>query len=127
VRKQHKILIGLLAAAVALGFVYYWFNPSADSFAPKCVFHYVTGLSCPGCGMQRFLHAFMHGNFAEAIHYNYLLLILLPYLLFFGIERYILVGERQKRWRRVLEGRGMVIFMIVLAPSWFIIRNILHI
>ena len=79
------------------------------------------------CGMQRFLHAFMHGNFLEAIQYNYMLIVLIPYLLLFGIERFILIGERKKRWNSIIEGRVISTIMIILAPSWFIIRNILHI
>ncbi len=77
--------------------------------------------------MQRFLHAFMHGRFLEAIQYNYMLVILLPYLLLYGIEVLLLKGETQKRWRHVLEGRTMIIVMCIIAPGWMIVRNILHI
>ena len=69
----------------------------------------------------------MHGNFLEAIQYNYMLIVLIPYLLLFGIERFILIGERKKRWNSIIEGRVISTIMIILAPSWFIIRNILHI
>lgn len=124
--RKRRITIGLLAVAVVLGLLY-WFNPSDTALAPKCIFHSITGLNCPGCGIQRFLHAFMHGHFLEAIHYNYMLIILIPYLILFGIEKFLLTGEKQKRWKSVIEGRVMAIAMIILAPSWFVIRNILHI
>jgi hypothetical protein len=124
--KKWKMLIGLLVAAVVLGLLY-WFNPSETVYAPKCIFHSITGLSCPGCGMQRFLHAFMHGHFLEAIHYNYILIILIPYLILFGIEKFLLTGETKTRWKNVIEGRVMAIAMIIITPSWFVIRNILHI
>jgi len=77
--------------------------------------------------MQRFLHAFMHGHIVEAFRYNYILIILIPYMFFFGIERYILSGKKQERWRQIIEGRAMAITMIIIAPGWFILRNILHI
>ena len=127
VRKKYQVLIGLSAAAVVLGGVYYWLNPTEGSVAPKCIFHSVTGLSCPGCGMQRFLHAFLHGNFVEAFHYNYLLLVLIPYLVLLGIENFLLTGETKMSWKRVVEGRVVAISMCIIAPSWFVIRNILHI
>ena len=38
---------------------------------PKCPFKLITGLSCPGCGIQRAIHAMLHGKFTEAITYNY--------------------------------------------------------
>ena len=102
-------------------------NPSNTAFAPKCLFHSLTGWNCPGCGMQRFLHAFLHGRFQEAISYNYMLVILIPYIILFGIEKLILTGETQKRWQNVIEGRNMAICLCIIAPGWFIIRNILHI
>lgn len=125
-KKGLPFILGIAATVIVLTLLYL-FNPVETEYAPKCVFHAVTGLSCPGCGMQRFLHAFLHGNILEAIQYNYMLIVLIPYLLFFGIERFILIGERQKRWNSVIEGRTISIIMIILAPSWFIIRNILHI
>lgn len=124
--RKRKIIIGLLAIAIVLGLLY-CFNPTETVYAPKCIFHSITGLSCPGCGIQRFLHAFMHGHFMEAIHYNYILIILIPYLILFGIEKFLLTGDTKKRWKNVIEGRVMAIAMIIIAPSWFVIRNILHI
>ncbi|MCR5472688.1 MAG: DUF2752 domain-containing protein [Prevotella sp.] len=126
IKKGLPLILGIAATVVVLTLLYL-FNPVETEYAPKCIFHAVTGLSCPGCGMQRFLHAFMHGNFLEAIQYNYMLIVLFPYLLLFGIERFILIGERQKRWNSIIEGRVISTIMIILAPSWFIIRNILHI
>lgn len=126
IKKGLPLILGIAATVVVLTLLYL-FNPVETEYAPKCIFHAVTGLSCPGCGMQRFLHAFMHGNFLEAIRYNYMLIVLIPYLLLFGIERFILIGERQKRWNSIIEGRVISTIMIILAPSWFIIRNILHI
>ena len=126
IKKGLSVTLGIAAAGVVLTLLYL-FNPVETAYTPKCIFHVMTGLNCPGCGMQRFLHAFMHGNFLEAIHYNYMLIVLIPYMFFFGIERFILIGERQERWKNIIEGRIMTTIMIILAPSWFIIRNILHI
>lgn len=105
----------------------YVFNPVDAPFAPKCLLKQLTGLSCPGCGMQRFIHALLHGRFAEAIGYNYLLVLLLPYLLLFAIERTMLKGSQQQRWRAVIEGRTATIACCIIAPAWFVLRNILHI
>ena len=57
----------------------------------------------------------MHGHFAEAFHYNYLLVILLPYLTLLGIEELLLTGKTKERWKRVIEGRTLVITMIILV------------
>ena len=126
VKKGLPIILGIAATAFVLTLLYL-FNPVETAYSPKCIFHVMTGLNCPGCGMQRFLHAFMHGNFLEAIQYNYILIFLIPYLLFFGTERFLLSGGRQERWKTIIEGRAMTIILMIIAPSWFIIRNVLHI
>ena len=96
IKKGLSVTLGIAATGVVLTLLYL-FNPVETAYTPKCIFHVMTGLNCPGCGMQRFLHAFMHGNFLEAIHYNYMLIVLIPYMFFFGIERFILIGESQER------------------------------
>jgi hypothetical protein len=123
--KRKRLLIGL--AVIVILVLLYWINPTESAFAPKCIFHSLTGLSCPGCGMQRFLHAFLHGRFAEAISYNYLLIIFIPYIILYGFGELVLTGETQKRWKYILEGRAVTLTMVILAPAWFIVRNIFHI
>ncbi|MBR6319280.1 MAG: DUF2752 domain-containing protein [Prevotella sp.] len=120
-------VIALLAIAAIVLFLLYVFNPVETPMAPKCLFKQLTGWSCPGCGMQRFLHAMLHGRFSEAIAYNYLLLLLLPYLLLYAIGRTMLKGRLQQRWRAVIEGRRATIACCIIAPAWFVLRNILHI
>jgi len=126
-KRTTAIKWGVLAAVVAVVTLLYWFNPVDAPFAPKCMFKQLTGLSCPGCGIQRFLHAFLHGRPLEAISYNYMLVVLIPYILLFGIEKLFLTGERQKRWESVLEGRLLTTALCIMAPVWFVIRNILNI
>ena len=117
------IVVGI---AIVLALLYV-FNPSETQLAPKCLWKSLTGWSCPGCGMQRFLHAFMHGRFAEAFAYNYLLVLLLPYVAMLSVERLVLKGQAQQKWRKIIEGRTLTTALCVIAPGWFIIRNILNI
>ena len=41
-----------------------------------CIFHKLTGLECPLCGMTRAFYAISHGHFAQAINFNALSLAL---------------------------------------------------
>ena len=41
-----------------------------------CIFHEMTGLECPLCGMTRAFYAISHGHFGQAIHLNALSLVL---------------------------------------------------
>lgn len=55
------------------------FDPSSPhSMFPPCVFHLLTGLHCPGCGLTRALHALAHGDIARAWAMHPLLLLALP-------------------------------------------------
>lgn len=56
-------------------------DPSRPGHYPTCPFLALTGLSCPGCGSLRALHALAHGRVAEAVGLNALLvLVALPLL-----------------------------------------------
>ena len=72
----------LLAAAVAL--VLFCFDPQQYHFYPLCFFHKTTGLLCPGCGALRATHQLLHGHLAAAFHFNPMLVVSLPFLVWFG-------------------------------------------
>jgi len=70
-RVSAKVLTAsAIAAAVVGAWILYTYPPGAHSFYPRCVFHAVTGLECPGCGSTRALHHLLHGRVAEAFRYN---------------------------------------------------------
>lgn len=113
----------LLCAAAFL----YAVDPAQSTLAPKCAFHAATGWNCPGCGLQRAAHALLHGRLLEAAGYNPFLLLVLPYLLALCTAELLLHGERQKRWRGVLESPRAAWLYLALYAAWGVARNILHI
>jgi len=76
-----RISIFTIAAGAVL--LLYFFVEPGNGNLPKCFFHQVTGLFCPGCGVQRSFHALLHGHFLAAINYNLLFILLLPLILYF--------------------------------------------
>lgn len=68
--------------ALLAGWIVYTFPPAASTWYPRCVFHALTGLDCPGCGGTRALHQLLHGHVAEAFALNPLLFLLIPVALF---------------------------------------------
>ena len=67
-----------LTAMLALGLVLFFFSPTAYPFYPRCLFHALTGLQCPGCGGLRAVHYLLHGQLATAFHYHQLFILSLP-------------------------------------------------
>lgn len=67
------VLVG--CSALAVMWVLYVRGPSGF---PVCLFHRLTGLDCPGCGMTRGVHAALQGRFGEAFRFNPLGMLVLP-------------------------------------------------
>ena len=88
-----------------------------------CVFHEITGLDCPGCGVSRMLLALFRLDFAAAFAYNAVLLCMLPVLLALlavHVIRYVRTGSRKMtRFETVL-----LWILIVILLLWGILRNL---
>jgi hypothetical protein len=80
------MLAGILLGAMGIGAgaVLFFFDPGTHAFYPVCLFHAMTGLNCPGCGMTRALSALLHGNFLLALKDNVLFVLTLAGLLIWG-------------------------------------------
>ena len=114
-----------LAAVLLIALVYAFFDPAQYAFFPKCTFHSLTGLDCPGCGGQRALHQLLHGNFTDAFRYNALLVSLASFGLWILIRRGILLVTgyslpsplSHPSWPWVLAGLVIVFGIIRNLPS----------
>ena len=114
----------IVVAALALLYI---FNPIHYWFWPKCPFKLITHLSCPACGLQRFLHALTHGDVKQACHYNYYLIYALPYALAVILTYYMPNGKIKERMARIFEGKIAIWTYVVTFCIWFVVINILHI
>lgn len=122
-RKGYIVLLLLLAGGIVL----YIFDPARYIFAPKCPFKLLTGLSCPGCGFQRALHAFLHGQWSEALSYNWFLIASLPYATALVVTNWCLPERLRNKWQPIVENRYVIYGYIVLFFVWWIVRNLLNI
>lgn len=122
-----KSNLGILLLLFIGLIILYVLDPAKYNFMPKCPFRLLTGLSCPGCGFQRSLHALLHGQIQSAISYNYWFVYAMPYALLFIIQRWFLIGKWKERLGQMIENRYVVYFYIVSFFAWFIIRNIYNI
>lgn len=88
-----------------------------------CIFHEVTGLLCPSCGVTRMILALFRLDFKSAYNYNQVLFIFSPLLLYFIIKTYIywvlgVVVQLNKVEKNL--GVGLIVVLIVFG----IYRNV---
>lgn len=121
---RRLLIAGICVAAIGLCILYLKFEPSSGLY-PRCMFKMLTGLSCPGCGSQRAIHAIFHGDIKEAFSYNALFIIEIPLLALLIFSR--LIGSRYPQLQRTLSSRFFILFILVTIIIWTIIRNIFHI
>jgi len=88
-RHAHFVLAAVVSALAAMAVTLYRFSPESYGFYPQCPFHALTGLLCPGCGATRAVAALVHGNLAEAMRWNGLVVVLLPVGAAYGAWKYL--------------------------------------
>ena len=59
------------------------------SFSIPCLFHELTVLYCPGCGITRMIFSILQFDFYQAFRWNIFLFILIPIFLGYGIVYYV--------------------------------------
>lgn len=119
--------IAIATFLIILGGIFLFnLNPTQYWFMPKCPFKMITGLSCPGCGIQRAIHALLHGEIKEAIQYNYYLLYSGPYAASFLLVWLMPQNGFRDKLKGVIENKDVVNFYIVSFLLWLVIRNIFN-
>lgn len=107
--------------------VYTLFDPNKSVWMPKCPFRLLTGWNCPACGLQRALHALLHGRFTEALSYNYFFVVSIPYVIALLVAEVLKRVPRGDNFIRAVEHPVLARVYIILFIVWGIIRNLLQV
>lgn len=111
-----------LIAAIIIGYTYAIFV-NVTGWAIPCVFHRITGLKCPGCGVTRMCLAIIRFDIAEAFRSNQMLFILLPVLLIiFG--NYTIGYIKTGRWFLSKGYTALTYICIGLLLLYAVYRNV---
>jgi len=90
------------AGGIAGAGLLYRFSPEEYSFYPRCPFYVLIHLYCPGCGATRAVAELLHGHVAAALHFNAVVTLLLPVLLwYFGQMYWTAVRGNRIEWPSV--------------------------
>ena len=118
-KRFFKILIFIMAAGAVL--LLYFFVEPKNGILPKCFFHVLTGLYCPGCGVQRSFHALLNGHILTAIDYNLLFILFLPLIIYFILA--FALGKKHPSSCFIYKPVFSFIVVIVVVSFW-VLRNI---
>ena len=121
--KRHTLWI-VLSVVIALGVVYFAFDPTSSHLFPRCPFLTLTGLRCPGCGSQRALHSLLHGEIVRAAHYNLLLTLSLPF-----VATTLVAETNRERWPRLyrrINSQAAIYATLAVTCLWWVARNALQ-
>ncbi len=109
---------------IILSLLYFFFPVTRNSFHPSCIFKTITGLHCPGCGSQRAISAILKGNFLQAMSYNILFLLSLPFI-GFSATVFTLNAFRKKQIQQTIFYKNWFIKLVFIVVILFwILRNI---
>ena len=121
-KKNFIRLLKIYAIVIFFGICYAVFFHYMNIAIP-CIFHEITGLKCPSCGITRMVTALLFGDFYEAFLYNRLMFILMPLFVFYFIKLNVIYIKNKKI---VLNRADNIVIsvVIVILILFGILRNI---
>ena len=123
--KKMRIFVGIaLPIAVLLIAVLGAIALSLLAKGPPCWFYTVTGLHCPGCGTGRAAVALTNGKIALAFRNQPLMMLLLPFVLYYLLKLYIayVFGRDVLPFFKIGVKFAVVLLAVILL--YWILRNI---
>lgn len=122
-RKRLWRVLGYTAILIACGIGYGIFVKETGIAVP-CMFHLLTGFSCPGCGVTRMCVALLSLDFKTAFYCNQAVFLLLPVMGAVFIP-YIYGYIQNGKWKMNRLQTGVLFICIGLLVLFGIVRNIL--
>ncbi|MFI6596680.1 DUF2752 domain-containing protein [Nonomuraea sp. NPDC050536] len=121
--------LGVAGAAAAVTTLVGIVDPNQPGHYPTCPFLWVTslwipgGLYCPGCGTLRAIHALAHLDPVGALDMNPLMVVMLPFLLFWWGRWMIRALQGRPRKTTLAHPAYVWAFLGVVLVYW-VVRNL---
>jgi hypothetical protein len=116
---------GLALASLAGAVILYEFPPEQYGFYPRCPVLRYLHVYCPGCGATRALAALLHLRITEALHYNALVVLLVPALMaYFAVAYWKARRDELLIWPRV--PASAMTMLLVVSAAFGVLRNFMR-
>ncbi len=113
--KSKKILF----ITILLSILYLYLNKRFSFYIP-CIFHKITHLYCPGCGITRMFLSILKLNFYQAFRFNPLMFFMTPFIIIYEIIYYI-------NWiqdKKFKISKKIWYILLIITIIYTILRNI---
>ena len=122
-KKRTLIVILLLLSTLVFLIIYKRINNIYHIGIP-CIFHKITGLYCPGCGMTRAIFSLLNLDIKQAIKYNLLVIIVIPFIIIYIINyAYIWINNLKKDPSKIFS-KWLWYILLIITILFGIMRNI---
>ena len=121
--KKNRVLLFLIIFLLSL-FILYYYLFNNYNFGIDCIFHKITGLHCPGCGITRMLFSLITLDIYQAFRYNPLLFILLPFFMVLIIDVVIKIFKHKSNYLYKRIDNRFWIFLSIVLLVFGIFRNV---
>jgi hypothetical protein len=114
--------IAVIAAAIGC-YLLLRFPPETSSFYPRCPAFQWLHVYCPGCGGTRAVAALLRGRLSEAMHWNAMVVVMLPFgVVFFALSYWRAIHTVEFRWPRVPD--AFLNLALVIMAVFAVVRNL---
>ena len=116
-RNVRLLIIAVVLLVLVGAVLFYVFVP--PEYWPRCWWLMLTGTKCPGCGSQRAIAAMLQGDFLQAVSYNPILVVGIPYFL---LSVWVDCGKNSNLKQRVrslfFSAKALKITVVVIIAYW---------
>ncbi len=112
------------AAVVAISLLYFFIDARETQLFPKCPFHSLTGLFCPGCGSQRAISALLHFDLISAMRFNVLLVASLPMIGYSVYASIMNTFTTKVVQQRLFHSVTFIWILAVVVMLFWVLRNV---
>ena len=116
-RNVRLLIIAVVLLVLVGAVLFYVFVP--PEYWPRCWWLMLTGTKCPGCGSQRAIAAMLQGDFLQAVSYNPILVVGIPYFL---LSVWVDFGKNSNLKQQVrslfFSAKALKITVVVIIAYW---------
>ncbi len=122
--KKRLAFFGAAAVLAAAALLYLYFTGDGEGAGIPCPIYALTGFYCSGCGASRALRAILHLDFYQALRYNAVFTVLLPFLgvYFFAVAISLVRFDKDVVSCKI--PKGVVWAAVAVAILYGVLRNI---